>query len=118
MELVGLLACKNLSESKCTKIAKVVFNTRAGTFDLKSWKQWNYEDNLCVMCSLKEETLNHFMTCESYGRKKLPCEEIFDNDIDCQYEIGNEAFIRQGIRKTKKEEDGMASLQAPTAPGH
>ena len=58
------------------------------------------------------------MTCESYGRKELTCEEIFDNDIDCQYEIGNEAFIRQGIRKTKKEEDGMASLQAPTAPGH
>ena len=107
-----------LSESKCAKIAKVIFNIRAATFDIKSCKQWNYEDNLCVMCNLKEETMNHFMTCESYGRKEIIWEDIFDNDIDKQFEIGNEAFIRQCLRKTKKEEDGMASHQALTAPGH
>ena len=105
-----------LSESKCAKIAKVIFNIRAPTFDIKSWKQWNYEDNLCVMCNLKEKTMNHFMKCESYGRKEIIWEDIFDNDK--QFEIGNEAFIRQCLRTTKKEEDGMASHQAPTAPGH
>ena len=31
-----------LSESKYAKIAKVIFNIRAVTFDKKSWKQWNY----------------------------------------------------------------------------
>ena len=70
------------------------------------------------MCSLEEETMNHFMTCERYGRKENIWQDIFDNDIDKQFEIGNEDFIRQGLRKTKKEEDGMTSHQAPTAPGH
>ena len=44
------------------------------------------------------------------------CDLIFKNGIDTQFEIGNEASIRQYLRPTKKEEDGTASLQAPTAP--
>ena len=44
-----------LSENKCAKIAKVISNIRAGTFNLKSLKQWNYEDNLFVMYSLNED---------------------------------------------------------------
>ena len=62
--------------------------------------------------------MNHFKTCERYGRKENIWEDIFDNDIDKQFRIGNVAFIRQGLRKTKKEEDGMAFIQAPTAPEH
>ena len=36
--------------------------------------------------------------------------KIFDNDLDKQFKIGNEAFIRQGLRKNKKEEDGMGVI--------
>ena len=39
------------------------------------------------MCRLKEEKMNHFMTCEIYGRQEIIWEDIFDNDIDKQFEI-------------------------------
>ena len=32
------------------------------------------------MCSLKEETLNHWMTCESHERKEIICDEIFEKE--------------------------------------
>ena len=73
---------------------------------------------MCVMCNLKEETLNNFMTGESYWREEIIRDEIFNNDIYKQFEIRTEAFIRQGLKKTMKEEDGMVFPQAPTAPGH
>ena len=107
-----------LSENQNTKIAKVIFTIRAGTFDIKSLNQWKYEDNLCIMCSVKEENLKPFMTCKFYKRNDMNIDDIYSNDIEKQFKIGEEAVYRKDIREIKKQEDGQASLQAPTAPGH
>ena len=107
-----------LSENQNTKIAKVIFNIRAGIFDIKSLNQWKYEDNLCIMCSVKEENMKHFMTCKFSERNVMNIDDIYSNDIEKQFKIGEKAVYRKDIREIKKKEDGQASLQAPTAPGH
>ena len=68
------------------------------------------------MCNVKEETIEHFMNCESYGTESIKFEDIYSNDGECQYEIGKQALKRHIERKNKKEEDGQASFPAPTAP--
>ena len=68
------------------------------------------------MCELKEESFNHFMKCSCYQREEISWEDIYSNDNKKQFEIGKEAYLRLEIRKRKKEEDGRASLPAPTAP--
>ena len=37
------------------------------TLDIKMWNKWKYEDNLCVLCEAKEESMDHFMQCSEYG---------------------------------------------------
>ena len=60
--------------------------------------------------------MEHFMNCYRYERKNIDWEDIFENDIEKQFEIGKDAKIRLEIRENKKEEDGQASSLAPTAP--
>ena len=47
---------------------KTIFSLRAGTLDIKIWNSWNYENTLCVMCEMLEETIEHFMTCKTYEK--------------------------------------------------
>ena len=105
-----------LSENRNTKKSKIIYSIRAGTLDLKYWNPCKYNNNLCVMCRLKEKNMEHFMNFNSYGRKNIDWEDIFKNKKEKQFEIGKEAKIRLEIRKNKKEEDGQTSSLAPTAP--
>ena len=105
-----------LRENLNTKVSKIIFNIRAETLDIKTWNHWNYEDNLCIMCNVKEETIEHFMKCETYGTEQIKFEDIYSNDGERQFEIGKQALKRHKERKNKKEEDGQASFPAPTAP--
>ena len=66
------------------------------------------------MCSMKEEKMKHFMTCKIYKRNDINSDDIWMNDIEKQFKIGEEAVFRKDIGEIKKQEDG----QAPTAPGH
>ena len=105
-----------LCENKNTRVSKTIFSIRAGTLDLKQLNPWKYNDNLCVMCNLKEESLDHFMNCNSYDRENISWEDIFQDNKEKLFEIGIEAMTRMTIRGKKKEEDGQASSLVPTAP--
>ena len=56
-----------LKENDKTDPSKIIFLIRSGTLDIKKRKPWKYDDNLCVMCDFKEETIKHFMECTEYG---------------------------------------------------
>ena len=105
-----------LLQNRNTKISKIIYSTRAGTLDIKSLNQWKYDDNLCVLCNIKEETMKHFMECQGYGRNTIEWEEIYENDEQLQFEIGKEVRERINIREKKIHEDGLTSPLAPTAP--
>ena len=60
-----------LRENRNTKVSKIILNIRSETLDIKTWNHWNYEDNLCIMCNVKEETIEHFMKCTE-GYREVP----------------------------------------------
>jgi hypothetical protein len=60
-----------LKENKKNSLSKIIFLLRSGTLDIKSWNSWKYDDNLFVMCDLKEENITHFLECSQYGNSKL-----------------------------------------------
>ena len=49
--------------------------------------RWNYEDNLCIICNVKEKNIEHVMNCECYGTKKIIFEEIYSNGGELQFEF-------------------------------
>ena len=98
-----------LSENKNSKVSKIIFNIRAETLDIKTWNQWNYDDNLCIMCNVKEENIEHFMECKSYNTEKIMFEKIHSNDGESQFLIGEQAYERHKIRK-KQERRGWPGL--------
>ena len=71
-----------LTQNKNASLSKMIFVLRSGTLDIKVWNEWNYEDSLCVMCSLVEENIKHFMTCSTYGEVawEINFKEIFLNN--------------------------------------
>ena len=98
-------------KNKSTKMSKIIFEIRAGTYDVKAWRKWQYSDNLCVACQVCEETMNHFMTCTSYGRKtNHNWKSIYENsgENEEKIQIAFEASERKILRK-RLEEDGQTS---------
>ena len=72
-----------LSRNESTILSKTIFSVRSGTLDLKVWNSWNYENSLCVMCEMLEENIEHFMSCEAYGKTswEIDWKEIFGNNV-------------------------------------
>ena len=89
------------SQTLTYKIVSIYYSDIC-TLDLKCWNAWKYEDNLCVMCSLKEQNITHFMNCNAYGRKNISWEDIYKNDQEKLAEIGKEAMLRMDLREKKK----------------
>ena len=107
-----------LKENKKTTLSNTIFSVRSGTLDIKQWNSWSYENNLCLMCEFKEETMDHLMECQGYGTKieDLKWRDIFKNDTEIQYEIAKEVKKRMDIRKLKYQEVGLDSSPGSAAP--
>ena len=106
-----------LKENENTTLSNIIFSVRSGTLDIKQWNSWSYENNLCLMCELKEETMDHFMDCQAYGTKTedLKWKDIYKNDTKIQYEIAKEVKKRMDIRRVKHQEsDSSPGSSAPT----
>ena len=107
-----------LKENKNTNISKLIYKIRSGTLNIKAWKPWNYEDNLCVMCQTKEENIDHFFKCNLYESEIIDYVKIFENDAENQFKIAKEAEKRLKTRENKLHEIGQDSLPAPFPPDH
>ena len=46
---------KYFVEKRSTAMSKAVFSVRSGTFGIKVWNEWKYDNLNCVMCDLCEE---------------------------------------------------------------
>ena len=62
-----------LLENRSTAISNIIFSMRSKTLDIKEYQPWKYENDLCVLCGLQSETMQHFMTCLAYENKT--CED-------------------------------------------
>ena len=109
---------RNTNES----VTKYIFKVRSGTLELKKWSQWKYEDNLCIGCELKEETMSHFMECEVYNVNKNSSESvnwknIYKNNMEQQIIIAKEVERRFNMREEIIQEAGRDSQPQLPAPG-
>ena len=89
-----------LSQNRSAYLSRTIFSVRSGTLDIKMWNEWNYKNKLCVMCSVSEESFEHFTSCNTYG--KVPCiigwKEIFLNYVENQLIVAKEVKRRQYLR--------------------
>ena len=104
-----------LSQNRNTFLSKPIFSVRSGTLDIKVWNGWNYENNLCVMCSLSEEIFEHLMTCKAYGKViwEVHWKNIFVNNMENQIIVAKEVNRRQYLRKKRIYEVGLPPILAP-----
>ena len=67
------------------------------------------------MCEMLEENIEHFMSCEAYGKTswEIDWKEIFGNNVQNQNTVAKEVKRRQFIRKKKLDEVGLPLLLAP-----
>ena len=86
-----------LFENRNTNLSKVIFSVRSKTFDIKVWQQWKYEDNLCILCQVKEENMDHFVICSSYSNQSsnIVWKDMLGNNVDRQFEIAQFLYERQ-----------------------
>ena len=99
-----------------TKLSRTIYKIRSGTLKIKALEQWKHENNLCIMCEVKEENMEHLMNCEMYGEKVTDWENIYLNDRRKQVYIAIETDKRMKIRESKIQEVGQDSSPAPTTP--
>ena len=102
-----------LKVNRIVEVSKIIYKIRSGTFDVKAWKPWHYEDNLCTE---KEENIDHFFKCKKYERKEVAWKSILESDEKLQYDIAKEAETRIKLRENKQQEIGQGSPPAPTTP--
>ena len=104
-----------LTHSKSTSLSKIIFSVRSGTLDIKTNNDWKYDDDICVMCKMAVETMEHFMICETYGKGSLETDwtEIYSNDAENLFEIAKEIRRRKHMRNSKINEDGLPPILAP-----
>ena len=116
----GLQMREYLKENRSSSLSRVTFAVRSKTLDIKSWNTWKYNDNICVGCQIRPETMSHFMCCVTYSRETIEedWEEIliFGNNIEKQYEVAHKVMKQLEMRESRNNEDGLASVDslAPT----
>ena len=67
------------------------------------------------MCEIEDETIEHFMTCDTYGKTswEIDWKEIFLNHVENQNTVAKEIKRKHFIRKKKLEEVGLPPILAP-----
>ena len=119
----ALKTSEYLLDNRNTSLSKIIFSLRSKTYDIKTWQPWKYFDNLCVICELKAETMEHFLTCESYGNiaQERNWKTIFESDIEIQFDIAKVVKRRQKARKQFIDKYEAGHPQIPSgsrAPGN
>ena len=85
-----------LEGNKNTETSKVIFKARGQTLEIKTQKQWKYNDILCVGCGVESESVKEILTCNGFGEinEKITRQLsnlVFSGDsVSCMVEVANE----------------------------
>ena len=103
-----------LIDSRNTTLSKIIFSLLSKTFDIKTWQPWKYFDNLCVLCEIKEETMDHFLSCKTYENipQELDWKDIKGSCVERQFEIA--VIVRARQKKRKETIESYEAGHPPT----
>ena len=103
-----------------TSTSKTIFSIRSKTLDLKTWNQWKYRDELCVMRLKTSETMEHFVSCDLFeSTLDIDWKYILSDNLEEQVITGKIIKKRHKKRQDKidQQEACLDSVPGSTAPG-
>jgi hypothetical protein len=90
--------------SRNKEVTQVIYKARGKSLDIKTHKNWKYEDLQCIGCEEKIETVDEILTCSGLGeyknnQKSYDCflGEFVKNMIKTAVEIRKRLKTRQNI---------------------
>ena len=72
--------------------------------DIKTWKRWKYDDDLCVGCCEKSETIEEILICKTLDEK----EGTENADFNCLFGQSQCEIFKLGtelMRRLRKREN-------------
>ena len=45
----------------------MIYKARTQTLDIKTHRRWKYDDNICVGCNTRQETIEKILSCTNLG---------------------------------------------------
>ena len=94
--------------NKNTEISKVIFKLRGKTLEIKTMKKWKYEDDLCVGCGERSETIEELLTCAGLadGDDNNVSYNIDSEHINDLIEVAKRIKTRLKVRKKIIDDNG------------
>ena len=94
-----------ISGNKNSKISKIIFQARTKSIDLKAYKSWKYDDELCVGCNKRTETIDEILSCDTYSEKNkqnriVKYDWLFGISDSDKHEVG--LMLLKRLRKREK----------------
>ena len=81
------LECKEYLSKLPSENARMLFQIRAGTVDLRSVRKYLYDNNKCRLCDADEENVEHVINeCPSVSRQ-YKVTNVYDENLDQMLEI-------------------------------
>ena len=99
-----------LEGNKNIQISKLIFKARGKTLDIKTYKKWKYDDDLCVGCGVNVETVDEILTCTGYSDKndttnKLTFSLLYSDHTRQMVEIGK--VLQKKLKMRQKIIEGI-----------
>ena len=94
--------------NKNTEISQTIFKLRGKTLEIKTQKKWRYEDDLCVGCGDRSETIEELLTCAGLadGVDDNVSYNIDSNNISDMIEVAKRIKKRLKVRKKILDDNG------------
>ena len=96
--------------NKNIQISKLIFKARGKTLDIKTYKKWKYDYDLCVGCGVNVETVDEILTCTGYSDKndttnKLTFSLLYSGNTRQMVEIGK--VLQKKLKMRQKIIEGI-----------
>ena len=93
--------------NKSIEISKLIFKARGNNLDIKTQKQWKYDDNICVGCNKNIETIEEILVCSNFGEEseqKISYNALFSDSSREMIKVANE--IKKRLKARQKILEG------------
>ena len=98
-------------DGNCNKqIAQVVYKARTQTLDIKTHKRWKYDDDICVGCNARPETIEEILSCTNLGgnteeTRSICCDWLISGSGRQMFMVGK--ILTQRLKTREKLMEGV-----------
>jgi hypothetical protein len=86
-----------LNGNKNTRTSKMIFKARTKSLDIKTLKNWKYDDDLCVGCISRKESIEELLSCDALS----DANETEKVEYQWLFEESGINFIKKDEKKRK-----------------